>query len=103
MNDALCRQEDRTVHTPLLILSRIASHLTFFNFGYPATRTTYNSYLLRYANTNDYNIFSPFVWNHMCLSWERGKEARIALVSVKIYLTNSTLNQIMPLFRMETS
>ena len=74
------RQEDRTVNTPLLILSRIASHLTFFNFGYPATRTTYNSYLLRYANTNNYNIFSPFVWNHMCLSWERGKEARIVLV-----------------------
>ena len=62
-----------------LLFMTASSQISVVNFGYPATRTTYNSYLLRDREGN-YDIYSPYVWNHVCFSFERGGYSRVVLV-----------------------
>ena len=62
------------------LLTMIASSdISYLNFGYPQTRTTFNSYLLR-DNSGDYEVFRPFVWNHICFTFKKGSYSRIVLV-----------------------
>jgi hypothetical protein len=60
--------------------------MTALNFGYPQTRTTHNSYLLRdpYDPTfKGYDLVSPYVWNHFCFSFKKGGFSIIVLVGSK--------------------
>ena len=68
-----------------LIFMTASSQISVVNFGYPATRTTYNSYLLRDGEGN-YDVYSPYVWNHVCFSFERGGYSRVVLVWRKVLI-----------------
>ena len=63
-----------------LLKMSASSQISVLNFGYPATRTTYNSYLLRDQDGN-YEIYNPYVWNHICFSFKKGGYSRVVLVS----------------------
>ena len=76
------RQDKNGISRELLFMSA-SSQISVLNFGYPATRTTYNSYLLRDEDGN-YDFYSPYVWNHVCFSFEKGGYSRMVLVSDKI-------------------
>ena len=66
-----------------LLKMSASSQISVLNFGYPATRTTFNSYLLRDIDGN-YEIYSPYVWNHVCFSFTKGGYSRVVLVSDQI-------------------
>ena len=68
------------------LLTMIASSdISYLNFGYPQTRTTFNSYLLR-DTAGDYEVFRPYVWNHICFSFQKGNYSRIVLVKIYSYV-----------------
>ena len=80
-----CRIDGVQTYNDMSSLSRdllkmsASSRISVLNFGYPATRTTFNSYLLR-DNSGDYEVFRPFVWNHICFTFKKGSYSRIVLV-----------------------
>ena len=84
-----------------LIFMTASSQISVVNFGYPPTRTTYNSYLLRDGEGN-YDVYSPYVWNHVCFSFERGGYSRVVLVWRKVSIKRELLiGHLADNFRME--
>jgi hypothetical protein len=51
-------------------------------FGFPQTKKTFNSYLLRDEDPfgDGYSVFSPYIWNHVCIYYKKGGATRFALV-----------------------
>jgi hypothetical protein len=60
--------------------------MSSLDFGYPHTRTTFNSYLLRDPKDGKrdpkggYDIYTPHVWQHFCFSFKKGGHSRVVLV-----------------------
>ena len=62
-----------------LLVTEAGIDLNSFNFGYPHTRTTFNSYILQLPN-GDYSIYRPWQWNHLCFAWSEGGKSKMVLV-----------------------
>jgi hypothetical protein len=67
-----------------------SSSLSVLNYGYPHTRSTFNSYLLREDDGN-YEIYTPYTWNHICYSFKTGGESRVVLASSRSTIDNNRL------------
>jgi hypothetical protein len=60
---------------------KVKGAISNLSFGHPYTKTTYSSYLLRKAG-GGYDIFMPYVWNHVCITFKKKQESRVVLVSL---------------------
>ena len=72
-----------------VLFARVNTAVSPFNFGYPYTRTTFNSYLMRDGVTGSYDFFHPYIWNHLCFSWGQGKPSTLMLVNDMLDLASS--------------
>ena len=71
-----------------VLFVRVSTAVSPFNFGYPYTRTTFNSYLMQ-DRTGSYDFFHPYIWNHLCFSWGQGKPSTLMLVNDMLDLASS--------------
>ena len=92
----LYRKEDRFDDgARSVLLAQASTTVSPFNFGYPYSRTTFNSYLMRDGVTGSYDFFHPYIWNHLCFSWGQGKPSTLMLVMICwIYLLQSILSYL---------
>ena len=63
-----------------LLMHEAGMNVNPFNFGYPPTRTTYNSYIPQLPDAS-YDIYRPWQWNHLCFAWSSGGKSKLVLVS----------------------
>ena len=62
-----------------LLMHEAGMNVNPFNFGYPPTRTTYNSYIPQLPDAS-YDIYRPWQWNHLCFAWSSGGKSKLVLV-----------------------
>ena len=61
--------------------------VTFFEFGYPKARDSFGAYLLQDPTTDQYSIWTPNKWTHVCFSYEKNRNfMRMVKVIVKACL-----------------
>ncbi len=46
------------------------SDLSGLDFGHPATKTSYNSYLFQTADES-FEVFVPYIWKNLCYAYQR--------------------------------
>ena len=81
--------EDETSSVDMTLLFIEAWHpVTFFEFGYPRARGSIGAYLLQDPTTEQYSIWTPNKWTHLCFSYER-KNQFIRMVKVSQCIGNN--------------
>lgn len=82
MLEALLRKETNAdvENEREFFMFKILDFLTVLNVGYNITKTTRMSYLLR-DKQGSYEFLQPYVWNHLCYSYQRPGYSKAVLVS----------------------